>query len=119
MQSLSSVFIERSSWNEKRSADLAERSEPQQPNGCHADYLHSQSHTLASWPDPARRQASGEPRATVIAPRASTRSLACTYGGRYCRPAVPEPPTPEFVAQGPSLAFGLFPPKMRPRSAER
>src|SRR5215217_4350268 len=119
MRSLSSFFSERSSWNEKRSADLAERTEPQQPNGCHADYLHSQSHTLASWPDPSGRQASGEPRAIVIS--ASTRFLACAYGGRYCHKAVISPPRctratyPGIVAQGPSLAFGLFTPKMRLR----
>src|SRR5215207_4031022 len=118
MRSLSSFFSERSSWNEKRSADLAERTEPQQPNGCHADYLHSQSHTLASWPDPSGRQASGEPRAIVIS--ASTRFLACAYGGRYCHkavispPAVPEPPTPES-----SLKARLLHSACSPRKCDR
>ena len=44
-------------------------------------------------------------RATVIS--ASTRSLACTSGTSVTCAGV-------FVAQGPSLAFGLFTPKMRP-----
>ena len=56
-----------SSWNEKRSADLAESTEFHQTNGCHAG-ISTRKASIASWPDSAGRQAAGEPARPSLAP---------------------------------------------------